>query len=525
MITRHFIDVGTRRVHYRRAGEGPALLLVHQSPRSSEEYEPLMRRWADRFTLFAPDTPGFGASDPLPLDRPEVEDYADAAIAFVEAVGLDRPGAYGFHSGAITLITAAKRAPHLFSAVAAVGYAVWTEAEKAAFADNYTPPFVPQPYGEHLAWLWSRLLEQSWFFPWYRADPRTRLSRPTDDPSAVHPVVMDMLQAGDNYRQGYGAVLRAGRDVPKDGPTPPTLITAYDGDPLQAHLARLGALPSGWQAYPLPTPERVEAACRAHLERHAGSPAPAVPEAPDAGFVHVRTTRFDGLLHWQGNPMAEAMFLPAPGSSATALAARGVGQGALRLDLPGHGLSDDWLAGVTPTLDDWAAVVAAALPDRPVRLIGEAWSGLLALAVARASDKVASIEVRDGHLPLPEDGKGWRAAALTDPTPDRFGAYLLAAWQATRAQVFFWPWFRASRETAIPFDPASVDPDQLRAQHLALLQGRGSRALLESLIDADRARLLREARMPVRWHVASWARARADVWKPSGVDIVVDPAN
>ena len=46
-ITRHFIDIasetGTRRVHYRKCGQGPVLLLVHQSPRSSKEYETLMR--------------------------------------------------------------------------------------------------------------------------------------------------------------------------------------------------------------------------------------------------------------------------------------------------------------------------------------------------------------------------------------------------------------------------------------------------------------------------------------------------
>lgn len=40
-IFRHFIRVGNRRVHYRRAGSGPSLLMVHQSPRSSAEYEPL----------------------------------------------------------------------------------------------------------------------------------------------------------------------------------------------------------------------------------------------------------------------------------------------------------------------------------------------------------------------------------------------------------------------------------------------------------------------------------------------------
>jgi pimeloyl-ACP methyl ester carboxylesterase len=85
--TRHFIDVrnpdGThRRVHYRRAGSGPPVVLVHQSPRSSAEYEALIAEWAAHFTCLAPDTPGFGESAPLPMNNPHVNDYADAVLAF-----------------------------------------------------------------------------------------------------------------------------------------------------------------------------------------------------------------------------------------------------------------------------------------------------------------------------------------------------------------------------------------------------------------------------------------------------------
>ena len=61
-ITRHILTIpGTgRKVHYRRCGEGPALLMVHQSPRSSAEYSALMQAWGQHFTCIAPDTPGFG---------------------------------------------------------------------------------------------------------------------------------------------------------------------------------------------------------------------------------------------------------------------------------------------------------------------------------------------------------------------------------------------------------------------------------------------------------------------------------
>ena len=52
-------------MHYRVAGSGPPLFLLHPSPLSSAFMEPLMRRLAGRVTAIAPDTPGFGDSDPI----------------------------------------------------------------------------------------------------------------------------------------------------------------------------------------------------------------------------------------------------------------------------------------------------------------------------------------------------------------------------------------------------------------------------------------------------------------------------
>ena len=94
VIERHFATVDTRwgvkQIHYRRCGSGPAVLLLHQSPQSSAEYEPLMREWADRFTVIAPDYPGFGMSDAFGEDG-ELElglpDFAEVLIAFMDEIG------------------------------------------------------------------------------------------------------------------------------------------------------------------------------------------------------------------------------------------------------------------------------------------------------------------------------------------------------------------------------------------------------------------------------------------------------
>ena len=64
-LERHVCRVGDGWLHYRRMGRGPAVLLLHQTPQSSQTLEPLMRLLAPHCTAIAVDTPGFGQSDPL----------------------------------------------------------------------------------------------------------------------------------------------------------------------------------------------------------------------------------------------------------------------------------------------------------------------------------------------------------------------------------------------------------------------------------------------------------------------------
>ncbi len=460
-ITRHFVDVANpdgskRRVHYRRAGFGPPVVLIHQSPKSGAEYEPLMRVWAKDFTCLAPDTPGFGESAPLPIAQPHVNDYADAVLAFMDALGLDRAAAYGTHSGAITLVTAAKRAPERFTAIAANGYAVWTDAERHDFGERYTPPFVPLPYGEHLAWLWHRIREQSWFFPWYAADDVHRLSIAHDDVARVHAAVLEVMAAGASYATGYAAMLQAPRDLPVPGAaTPPILICAPDGDPLQAHLARLGDLPAGWAAYPLATNAEIETAARDWLLLHPASAMP-MPRAPDdEGYIGV--TGF-GQLHWIGERGCGALRLHAPGSAAELVEQDGV----LAIDLPGHGLSDAF-AEAPDSLEDVAYVITKGLDSLltadlvSVEGIGSS-ATLAALVSARLGLAASPVAPVDCHWP--------------DLAPDRFGSHLMRAWGLARAEVMFAPWHTISAATVRAFAPDELEPQRLHRRALAALRAR-----------------------------------------------------
>lgn len=451
-ITRHYVDVPQpdgqrRRVHYRMAGSGPPLLMVHQSPRNSGEYIPVMMGWADHFTCIAPDTPGFGQSDPLAGD-PDINAFADALIATMDALGLPVCPAYGFHSGGIILVTALKRHPQRFAGLAVGGYAIWTPQEMAIFGQSYLPPFQPSAYGEHLVWLWNRILEQSWFFPWFDARDAARLSGAHADAARVDMAVREMFDAGDAYRAGYGAVLNAPRDIPPThAVTPPVLISAYDGDPLQAHIDRLGDMPAGWHAQKCATPAEHQALSLEFLRALPQADVLTPNQAADAGFVTIDTGAFTGLIHWQGDPAAGVVHIHAPGEELVAPP-----PGALAIDLPGHGLSDGWSGPAPTTWPDWRRVIDAV---------------------------AAHFGITD--IRIPDAPAGDPALLFPDLAPDRYGTHLIRAWQIVRARHFFAPHYAVGAANAIPFDPADITPDCLAREHRALLRATAARALCQAL--------------------------------------------
>ena len=86
------------RIHYRRGGRGPALLLLHATPRSSRAYLGLMPYLAARYHVVAPDTLGFGHSDPLPAE-PTVAMLADSLVDVLDHLGIVQTGVFGLHTG------------------------------------------------------------------------------------------------------------------------------------------------------------------------------------------------------------------------------------------------------------------------------------------------------------------------------------------------------------------------------------------------------------------------------------------
>jgi len=508
-ITRHYLDVNGRRVHYRKCGSGPTLIMVHQSPRSSAEYEKLMLKWGSSFTCIAPDSPGYGQSEPLAINSPDINDFGDGLIEFLDVLGVKEVGVYGFHSGGAIAMNAHVRNPGRFTALACGGYPIWTDAEMALYASGYLPSFKPTGYGEHLTWVWSRILEQSWFFPWFKTDLTTRMRNAHDDVARVHAQVMELLDAGDNYQHGYRAVLSARSDIPAATQIHnPVLIATYQGDPLLTHLDRLPEMPAGWITGSAENPAALEDLFGDFLRKHPAASQESFNADTDRGFISVETSHFDGVIQWSGNLSATKLVLHNVGESIELLS----DPDALLIDLPGHGLSSDF--SDKSTLADWAVVIKGAIQNLGAKNIsciqGDQLSALLALGIAKEVG-AECVCATNAHIPV--DGDNW-IVNQPDLTPDRFGSHLSKAWQVVRASQFFWPWFEAKNTNAIEFTSTETDPEYLAIAHRALLRARSREHLTSLLLKADKTKLVASAPKISDWHRATWANDRTDIWRP-----------
>jgi pimeloyl-ACP methyl ester carboxylesterase len=111
----------------------PTLVLLHQNPSSSMEYEGLMRDLARDRRVVAFDTPGYGMSDPPPAPL-SMTDYAAAFVDAADAMELGRSqplDVFGFHTGALLAFELALAIPERVGRLVVSGVPMRPEAERA----------------------------------------------------------------------------------------------------------------------------------------------------------------------------------------------------------------------------------------------------------------------------------------------------------------------------------------------------------------------------------------------------------
>jgi len=85
------IDVGNgQTISYREAGSGTPLVILHGLGGRSDSWVPQYENLSDTYRVIGWDAPGYGGSSEMPGDAPEVPEYAEVAMRFVDALEIDR---------------------------------------------------------------------------------------------------------------------------------------------------------------------------------------------------------------------------------------------------------------------------------------------------------------------------------------------------------------------------------------------------------------------------------------------------
>jgi len=464
-VRRGFVEVAGRRVHYRSAGSGPPLVLLHGSPGDSEVVAHEMAAAAPHFTCFALDTPGFGGSDPLPAEGLTVADLARATAEAIAALGIAPCTVFGTHTGALIATELGAGWPETVTALVIEGLPIFTESEIVALFEGYGDYFaklVPDPLGGHLTATWVRFRDQFTWFPWASRDV-TRLN-PVDRPTAedIQLWVAMFYRSCRTYGAAYRAACYHGHRarLAAERVSVPAVFMASAEDMLFGHLDRLAPLRPGQRierlAYDPPAKYRaiVEFAQSLPMGAPVTRPLPSRFAGTDPAVQFVGGTFVRSYGHHAAPPLMLLHDMPGSGlvlhDLARDLAADyhvivpdlpGCGQSALGEGAP-IAVAVDALGAIVEALDlrdlavaAWGAagVVAAAFAAH-----GRAGVSALLLDRVIAADQAVADRIAP-DLPLRDEGSHW-----------------LTAWLMVRDNQIYDPWFAgtvaAQRSTQGNFD-------------------------------------------------------------------------
>jgi len=172
-------------------GSRPVWILLHQSPLSSRRFLPLLPvlgRWAD---VYAPDTPGYGDSDPTPPTW-SVEECAASLWSAVDAVTDGPVHLMGRATGSVLAVAMAAARLDSIQHLVLHGLPVYTDQERQDRLADFAPPYVLSSDGSHLDCIWRRITGE---YPWA-------------GPKLVTSMVADYLAAGPDFATAYRAMWR-----------------------------------------------------------------------------------------------------------------------------------------------------------------------------------------------------------------------------------------------------------------------------------------------------------------------------
>ncbi|MFI5717856.1 alpha/beta fold hydrolase [Nocardia sp. NPDC051750] len=159
---RGYVDTDWGQLHYRHSGPTAAaardvVVLLHESPRSSIVYQPVLDRLGEKAAVYAFDTPGFGSSDSAPAGA-VLADYARIFVQALDALGVESFVPVGMKTGSslATAIAATVRGTGRVERMVLYGLSEPSTRDSEHWAQNWAPELEVTADGAIFGHLWRK---------------------------------------------------------------------------------------------------------------------------------------------------------------------------------------------------------------------------------------------------------------------------------------------------------------------------------------------------------------------------------
>lgn len=197
-------------ISYAALGNGIPVVLLHQTPRSLDEYRDVIPALAGRgYRAIAFDTPGFGDSTRLPGEQ-SIERWARALGSALDALALEQIALVGHHTGGAVAVEVTAQGPGRVAALVLSSTGLSDAVYRAAPPDESSVDV-----GEDAEALRA---SRAGFYP-------------TDRPDLLDRYVGDALRAGPMGRIGHDVVGAYEMDDKLERLHMPVLLIGADRDP------------------------------------------------------------------------------------------------------------------------------------------------------------------------------------------------------------------------------------------------------------------------------------------------------
>lgn len=478
-IERSFVSLSNgNQVHYRTAGCGAPLVMLHPSPQSSETLIPAIAKFSEYCTCFALDTPGYGLSDDIDVDEPEIGDYVAPIMEAITNLGIDQFCLYGSATGGQIGIELAKRFPKRITMLMLDTNGHLTDDEIKNTMDGYFPEVEPKRDGRHLLTYWDMVRHLYVTFPWNseREDDRINIDLPPAE--MIHTIFIRYLRAGATYAKAYKAALKTEHIGHIKDLVVPTTILRWQGSiildvtdalidqGLSDNFIILNAGPT--------LDERYQVQLEALRELYTSNPEinAKININNDINKLsqHIYNKENYSIRYLKkGDPNNRPLILIAElgqsANSITEIADNIASEYVVyAIDLPWHGESSS--AGEKVSLVDIVMPIKNLIDDLQLEqpdIVAFGSGGIVALELKNevSVNKTTIID------PLPVDETGNKDEFDIFPKID--GAHIPAVWARIRDSEIYWPWNQHKSENFRPGN-ANLDPEYLHDKAVDLFK-------------------------------------------------------